>query len=191
MGTPSGRSGLTTAFSATLEEVTLGPGMSEGRPSRLLCRVHRSASGRARYDFLVAGAPEDPDMAWLFEPSTRRMVLVERSTGKVLQRYSFEPPAGPFLTWNGAGPFTPFPFPHEGVPRREELGTRVLEGFVTRGTLIAFSDGWHERWTAPEMLDAPLLERWRVTSGHERTSQIYGVRLGEPDPDLFAALDAS
>ena len=130
-------------------------------------------------------------MAWIFEPSTRRMVLVERSTGKVLQRYSFEPPAGPFLTWNGAGPFTPFPFPHEGVPRREDLGTRVLEGFVTRGTLTAFSDGWHERWTAPEMRDAPLLERWRVTSGYERTSQIYGVRLGEPDPDLFAALDAS
>lgn len=187
---PPGRSRLVTAFSATLEEVTLGPGVGEGWPSRLLCRVHRSGSGRARYDFLVAGAPEAPDMAWLFDPSTRRMILLERSTGAVLQRHSFEPPQGEFLTWNGAGPFTPFPFPHEGQPRREELGTRVLEGFVARGTLTAYADGWHECWTAPDMLDAPLLERWRVTSGHERTAQIYGVRLGEPEAELFAALDA-
>lgn len=186
-----GHHGLVTAFAATLEEVTLGPGVGEGMPSRLLCRVYRSAAGRARYDFLVAGAPESPDMAWLFDPATRRMVLLERSSGMVLQRHSFEPPKGAFLTWNGAGPFTPFPFPHEGVPRREELGTRVLEGFVTRGTLTAYADGWHECWTAAEMLDAPLLERWRVTSGHERTAQLYGVRLGEPDVALFAALDAS
>ena len=188
MDSRPGRSRLVTAFSATLEEITLGPGGGESRPSRLLYRVYRSASGRARYDFLVQGAAEPPDMAWLFDPTTRHMVLLERSTDKVLQRHSFEPPRGVFITWNGAGPFTPFPFPQEGVPRREELGTRVLEGFVSHGTLTAYADGWHECWTAADMLDAPLLERWRVTSGHERTAQIYGVRLGEPDAELFAAL---
>ena len=184
-----GRSGLASAFSATLEEVTLGPGVGEGRPPRLLYRVYRSASGRARYDFLVAATPEAAGMAWLFDPVTRRMVLLERSTGAVLQRHSFEPPRGAFLTWNGAGPFTPFPFPHEGLPRREELGTRVLEGFVSRGTLTAYADGWHECWTAADTLDAPLLERWRVISGYERTAQIYGVRIGEPDAVMFEALD--
>ena len=189
MDSRPGRSALASAFSATLEEVTLGPGVGEGRPSRLLYRVHRSASGRARYDFLVAATPEPPDLAWLFDPVTRHMALLERSTGAVLQRHSFEPPRGAFLTWNGAGPFTPFRFPHEGVPRREELGTRVLEGFVSRGTLTAYADGWHECWTAADMLDAPLLERWRVTSGYERTAQIYGVRIGEPDAAMFAALD--
>ena len=183
------RAPLVTAFSATLEEVTHSP---EQGYSRLLCRVYRNARGRARSDFLVMGACEQPsNVAWLFDAPTRRMVLVDRTTGTVLQKHAFEKPKGGFVTWNGPGPFTPFPFPHEGLPRKEELGTRVLEGFVARGALTVFTDGWHESWAAPELRDAPLLERWRVASGHERTTQLFAVRLGDPDPGLFEALDAS
>ena len=52
-----------------------------------------------------------------------------------------------------------------------------------------YTDSWHECWTAGELVDAPLLERWRVPSGHERTTQLFAIRLGEPDPGLFAPLD--
>jgi hypothetical protein len=175
-----------TAFSATLEEVTQG--LEEGA-SRLLCRVYRSSRGRVRSDFLVVGSEEASSVAWLFDADSRLMVLLNRASETVLQRHAFERSRGSFWAWNGPGPFTPFPFPHEGLPRREELGTRVLEGFVARGTLTVYTDGWHECWTAPQLVDAPLLERWRVSSGHERTTQLFAIRLGEPDPALFRALD--
>jgi len=178
----------TTAFSATLEEVTQS---QEEGAVRLLCRVYRSSRGRVRTDFLVVGNPEEAStVAWLFDAESRVMVLVNRTSGAVLQRHAFERSRGSFWAWNGPGPFTPFPFPHEGMPRREELGTRVLEGFVARGALTVYTDGWHECWTAGDLIDAPLLERWRVASGHERTTQLFAIRLGEPDAGLFAALDA-
>jgi hypothetical protein len=60
---------------------------------------------------------------------------------------------------------------------------------VAHGRLTVFTDGWHECWVAPELPDAPLLERWRVDSGHERTTQLYAIRIGEPDPTLFSTLD--
>jgi hypothetical protein len=182
-----GPSHPTTAFSATLEEVTQSP---EVGAARLLCRVYRTSRGRVRSDFLVVGNPEEAStVAWLFDAESRLMVLVNRNSGTVLQRHAFERPRGSFWAWNGPGPFTPFPFPHEGMPRREELGTRVLEGFLARGALTVYADGWHECWTTGELVDAPLLERWRVTSGHERTTQLFAIRLGEPDRGLFAALE--
>jgi hypothetical protein len=182
-----GRVVPTTAFSATLEELTTS---HDGSHARLLCRVYRTGRGRHRSDFLVVGRPEEaPNVAWLFDAATRLMILIDRTTGKVLQKHAFEGSRGGFWGWNGPGPFTPFPFPHEGLGRREELGTRVLEGFVAHGHLTVYNDGWHECWRAAELAEAPLLERWRVASGHERTSQIFAVRLGEPDPALFAALD--
>lgn len=181
------RPGIVTAFSATLEEVTHSP---DSGFSRLLCRVYRNSRGRARSDFLVMGPAEEPaNVAWLFDATTRVMLLVDRAQGTVLQKNAFEKPKGGFLGWNGAGPFTPFPFPHQGQPRREELGTRVLEGFVAHGSLTVYQDGWHECWTASDLPEAALLERWRVASGHERTTQLFAVRLGEPDPALFGALD--
>jgi hypothetical protein len=138
------------------------------------------------------GTSEEPcNVAWLFDAGTRVMVLLDRTSGAVLQKHAFESPRGAFWAWNGPGPFTPFPFPQQGVPRREELGTRVLEGFLARGSLTVYSDGWHECWASAELPDAPLLERWRVASGHERTTQLFAVRLGEPDPTLFSALDAA
>ena len=176
-----------TGFAATLEEVTQTP---DSGPHRLLCRVYRNKRGRSRSDFLVMGpAEEAANVTWLFDAITRVMVVVDRDKGTVLQRHAFEKPKGGFLGWNSAGPFTPFPFPHQGQPRREELGTRVLEGFVAHGRLTVFGDGWHECWVAPELPDAPLLERWRVASGHERTTQLYAIRIGEPDPALFSTLD--
>jgi hypothetical protein len=176
-----------TPFSATLEEVTHSP---DSGPRRMLCRVYRTARGRARSDFLVVGAREEPaNMAWLFDAATRLMVLVDRQSGAVLQRHAFERPRSGFMGWNGAGPFTPFPFPQQGTPRREDLGTRVVEGFVARGSLTVYLDGWHECWTTPDLPEASLLERWRTADGHERTTQLFAVRLGEPDPSLFAALD--
>ena len=71
----------------------------------------------------------------------------------------------------------------------EELGEADVEGLAARGRRITTASCVAEVWTALQIDQPPLLLRMKE-SARERTERLFNVRLGEPDPRLFAPLDA-
>ena len=129
-------------------------------------------------------------MAWLFDATTRVMLL---RGSRTRARCSRRTPSRSRRVGSWAGtapdPSRPFRSPTKANPAARSWAPGSWKDSCAHGSLTVYQDGWHECWTASDLPEAALLERWRVTSGHERTTQLFAVRLGEPDPALFAPLD--
>jgi hypothetical protein len=79
-------------------------------------------------------------------------------------------------------------YPNQGPPEEELLGDQVILGYPTQGKRETYRDGWTETWRIAELPDFPLLTRFETVE-QEYFQRCTELRLEDPDPALFAALE--
>lgn len=123
-------------------------------------------------------------------PWFRETLLIDARSGKPLddasERGLVAEPQVPLV--NQPSVNSP-PSPQKELAKREDLGVRAIEGFRCRGTRDSFKDRTTETWEPDEVsLGRPVLTR-SVTPTDEYEGRLFNIRLGEPDPAVFAPLE--
>jgi len=122
----------------------------------------------------------------LVDPATFRFVTLDPKTNRLRgDRTLGNPPELSMLSPTAAHGGTRFP--SAGVPRRSDLGDQLIAGIHCTGQRATYQDGWTEEWKA-ESFDLPLFVRFE-TAAQVFTRRCRELRLEDPDPALFAALD--
>ena len=162
------------------------------RESRELFRLYRDARGRSRLE----GATVDKGRvvlryALLTDLRRHRALLLDLATGKPVD--PCHAPAG------GAPPAAGLPLvgrpsavevgdASEEGSKVNDLGETQIEGLEARGLRVSTPSSTTEVWTARQIDQPPLLVR-TMGPTRESTARLFNVRLIEPDPRLFSALD--
>lgn len=178
------QTGSLTPFTAEYEDLKVtkhpdGTELTEHHRGHL----YRDSRGRMRDEFVD---DDGTTLAMLWDPASGKMVAIDASTGKRLD----DAVQNPVLTPVGRRA----PLGSEAAQYRpvetSELGDKVIDGVVAHGRRIRLRDGTvSETWFAPTLPDRPIVATQTGPSGREE-SRLTNVRIGEPDPQLFSALDA-
>jgi hypothetical protein len=155
--------------------------------SRDLFRLYRDARGRTRLEGSTSSGRGAPlRFAFLTDSQTRHAVVIDLESGQPL-----EPTHWPLL---GALPAVGgSQAAGSGVllgQRTEDLGFGEIEGLPARGFRTTTASSVVDVWTALRIDQPPLLVR-RKEPAKEETQRLFNVRVGDLDPELFAALDLS
>jgi hypothetical protein len=170
-------------FCAVFEE-TVREGGQARASSRKICR---DRAGRTREEISVTSPTGDVDsVVILVDPATLRFVTLDPKTNRLrADRTLGYPPDLSMLAPTAAHGGTQSP--SAGEPRRADLGEQVIVGVHCTGQRSTYKDGWTEEWKA-ESFDLPLLVRFE-TAAQAFTRRCRELRLEDPDPALFAALE--
>lgn len=163
-------------FSARYTETRRGPHGSEEVASG---RIFVDRRGRVRNDDLGRGK------ATLVDPVTGRMAILNASSGAVLARprLAKAPPVVSSETSTSA---------QKGGPgaAAETLGVRDIAGVSCSGFRLQLEVGddriEHEVWRAQEL--GIIVRRYERIAGEEHIFALTGIREGDVDPALFAAV---
>jgi hypothetical protein len=174
-------------FCAVFEETNRSP--KDEAPIVSVHKVCRDRNGRSRAEISAfEGSKTIAVVVFLTDPSTGRMVALDPETNmphsdvtlpRDLSR--LRPSSKP--TARGG-----VRYPNQGSPEEEVLGEQVILGYSTHGKRETYTDGWTETWTIAELPDFPLLTRFE-TAEQEYIQRCTELRLEDPDPALFAALE--
>ena len=193
----------TVAFEADYEKLAVAID-NDGRrtESRELYRLYHDARGRTRMEGSTpAGRGEALRFAFITDLANRRCVVVDLATGNVLKRWPCGPPDGPAVAARRKAPDTPHgpvvgsrqkvpDAPPKPEPQTvEDLGEAEIEGLRARGMRTTTpSFGVSEVWHALAIDQPPLLVKSKGPN-RETTERLFNIRIGEPDPALFAPLE--
>jgi hypothetical protein len=195
-GTAVGGASLTAAgvsttpgpYSAQLEQRSLRKGEGDSaRESTWLWTLHRDAGGRTRAQIRLTIDGEGVEVAILMDLRMGQALVIDTATGKILSQRALARlvPLGPMRSAANS----PAP-PQKGSPRVEDLGIRIVENVQCRGERVTYDDGTIESWRAMNGgLDEPVFTR-TMTESAQYESRLFNIRFGDPDPSLFAPLDA-
>jgi hypothetical protein len=180
-------------FAADYEKVVVTI-ESDGRrtESRELYRLYHDTKGRTRMEGTTpSGQGEMMRFAFLTDRQKRRALVVDLATGKPLDLRGGRPPVGSAAAARPKPPGTPkVPDTRPEAQTTEDLGEAEIEGLAAHGwRTTSPSFGVSEVWQAKLIDQPPLLVKSR-RPGEERTERLFNIRIGEPDPQLFAPLDA-
>jgi hypothetical protein len=196
-----GRQGLKgVPFSADIVNETtqtLGDGTRIHRET--LGKTFRDSEGRTRNE-RENQFPDGPKrvMVTIFDPSQQVMIMLDPQTKTATVNHFKRMFDGPPPVKNGVVARTPLAPPVTSHPsmKREDLGTKEIEGFTVTGTRItrtmeAGSIGndrpltsVHETWSSPDLKTVLLTTSDDPRSG-QHTMRLTNIRTGEPDPLLF------
>ena len=168
---------------------------------REVFRLYRDGRGRTRLEGSMPSAGGKVlRFAWLMDIHSRRSLVLDLATGTPLATL----PPGGIPEWGGNGshgtPANTARPPDVGagqVPASnpteaygvEDLGESEIESLAAHGWRTTTPTTVSEVWNARAIDQPPLLVRTR-TASLERVERLFNVRLGEPDPGLFAPLDS-
>jgi hypothetical protein len=176
-------------FCAVFEETNRSP--KDEAPIVSVHRVCRDRNGRSRAEISASeGSRLRAVVVFLTDPSTGRIVAVDPETNQPHSDLTLPrdlsrlrpSTTSPSTTRGGVR------YPNQGPPKEEALGEQVILGYSTHGKRETYRDGWTETWTTAELPDFPLLTRFE-TAEQEYVQRCIELRLEDPDPFLFAALD--
>jgi hypothetical protein len=175
-----------TAYQADFEKVVVAIGPDGARTeSRELFRLYRDSSGRTRMEGSMPIGGEPMRLAFIADRRGTRRAILDLATGS---RLDFPPRSRP----PGApapSPKPPRATPQPESPTVEDLGEAEIEGFKARGSRTTSSTfGVSEVWHALLIDQPPILVKSKGPT-EERTERLFNIRVGEPDPALFAPLE--
>jgi hypothetical protein len=151
-------------------------------------RLYRDSKGRMRMEFTRVGDQGVTlRFAWINDQRNGRSIVLDLATGKPLPRRPRQPPDGQARSPGPTAAAVP-PAAQESQTR-EDLGEAQIEGLAARGWRFTSPSFVSEAWKAT-LIDEPALLRKSRQPGEEKMERLFNIRLGEPNPSLFAALDA-
>lgn len=177
--------------------VTIGSDGSRTE-SRELFRLYQDARGRTRLEgSMLTGEGTTFRFAFLTDLRNRRGVVLDLATGKRLLQEAHRPPHGGLAGSVGqqaaavetGGRPKARTDDRGGAQIEEDLGEAQIEGLAARGRRYTTASSVVEAWTALSIDQPSLLVRTKEPS-REETKRLFNIRIGDPDPALFAPLDA-
>ena len=173
-------------FEADYEKVVVVESNGVREESRELFRLYRDARGRMRMEGSRTAEGVTLRFAFIGDPQKGRGVVLDLATGKPLNLRPWSPPEG---AGGVAGRPAVGGAPEAGAQTREDLGEAQIEGLAARGWRTTTPSFVSEVWQALAIDQPPLLVK-RKEPTRETTERLFNIRIGEPDPQLFAPLDA-
>jgi hypothetical protein len=183
----------TVPYEADYEEVVLTK-QPDGKSTEVkrLFRLFRDSRGRWRQECTLTtetGA-QLPTIVFLIDFASGHVRLLDLQTGNLLNESKLPTAAGALQAMMSTRQTasTPRPAPPDQTSRREDLGQKEIDGLPATGRRITTDDAVTEIWSTP-VIDQPELFYRSVRSDREETKRLFNIKLREPDPTLFAALD--
>jgi hypothetical protein len=154
-------------------------------------KLYRDGRGRWRQESsetLESG--EQVRFALVTDYKARRFVVLDLATGQVMNEMTAagakaHEALGRLPTSDAVAAV---PAAQGEAPKVEDLGEKDVEGVRARGRRITSTTGVVEVWSSPVIDQPPLLVQ-TARPGEQRKQRLFNIRLGEPDPALFAVLD--
>ena len=180
---------VSTPFSADYEErLILKSADGESVAWRNARKVYRDGKGRKRDEFQLIVPQGLKDISVLIQATPPKVVVIDLATGRVLPREELSEQAPQA---SGRSQLIGHRQPEQGNPKRSMLGARTIEGVECQGQSLAYEDGVREFWWPLSLdLGQPILDR-SLTQTEAFERRFFNIRIGEPDPALFAPLDLS